>query len=606
MAVGMGGGSASGYYNQSDIESAYRSVNEQTGIQAGAGGFDITVGGHTELTGAAIASTADPALNRLSTDSLAVSDLANHAEYDASSFGVSAGGGSSGSEWSGSASPSLAIRQSESESSTTASGISDGVLEIRGDDESALASLDRDLTELQHSGLGEIFDEQKVAERMEMGQVAGDVAFRAVGDLAAAQQRAAWQEGEQALAELQEAEATGDPQAIAVAQERLAGAEQKFASWSDGSANKTALHAMAGALMASLGGGDVAAGAIGAASNELLLNAVDEVARQLGYVPGDSGYSTLVELGSLLVGAAASDVIGDASAGGATALSGAQHNYLTHLKIEEIKDCLAGKSCSAAEDREQVMAEAEALSVLLDAEMKAVCETNPTSDGCRTAVNAATQYVAMKDAWEVMSGDVDRSAQALLDYVLNGDGSEERLPFYYNTIDNRANFFGAMDRYLAGNGSAVGWFSGAEFVARAPITGLGADGQMSSLTFLIGSLAAGVNANLIYEWRSEAGNTLMSAGFDNFRSIYNDPHQDAVAWDIAQLRGEQRSLQSVHERYLSSRPVFTWLGGVVTDHVRVLNEAQGQEGGVDLLDYESRVRYGCKLLGYSEEQGCRP
>ncbi len=209
VAVGMGGGSASGYYNQSDVESAYTSVNEQTGIQAGSGGFDITVGGHTELTGAAIASTADPALNRLSTDSLAVSDLANHAEYDASSFGVSAGGGSSGGGWSGGASPSLGIRQSESESSTTRSGISDGVLEIRGGDDSALASLDREITELQHSGLGEIFDEQKVAERMEMGQVAGEVAFRAVGDLAAAQQRAAWQEGEQALAELQEAEATG-------------------------------------------------------------------------------------------------------------------------------------------------------------------------------------------------------------------------------------------------------------------------------------------------------------------------------------------------------------------------------------------------------------
>ena len=41
VAVGMGGGSASGYYNQSDIESTYTSVNEQTALQAGAGGFDI-------------------------------------------------------------------------------------------------------------------------------------------------------------------------------------------------------------------------------------------------------------------------------------------------------------------------------------------------------------------------------------------------------------------------------------------------------------------------------------------------------------------------------------------------------------------------------------
>lgn len=79
-----------------------------------------------------------------------------------------------------------------------------------------------------------------------------------------------------------------------------------------------------------------------------------------------------------------------------------------------------------------------------------------------------------------------------------------------------------------------------------------------------------------------------------------------MAWDIGQLRDEQQSLQPIHERYLSDRSIFTWLGRQITDQVRVLNQAQGQEGGVDLLDYESRVRYGCKLLGYSAEQGCRP
>ena len=33
------------------------SVTEQSGIYAGDGGFDITVGGHTQLDGAVIAST---------------------------------------------------------------------------------------------------------------------------------------------------------------------------------------------------------------------------------------------------------------------------------------------------------------------------------------------------------------------------------------------------------------------------------------------------------------------------------------------------------------------------------------------------------------------
>src|SRR5690606_1359781 len=42
-------------------------------------------------------------------------------------------------------------------------------------DTSALATLDRSVTQLQQDGLAEIFDQQAVQERMEMGQVAGDI-----------------------------------------------------------------------------------------------------------------------------------------------------------------------------------------------------------------------------------------------------------------------------------------------------------------------------------------------------------------------------------------------------------------------------------------------
>lgn len=89
-AIGTGGGQVSGYYNQQKIDSNYVSVEKQTGIQAGAGGFDINVGGHTALTGAAIASAADPSRNALSTGSLSVQDLQNEARYKATSAGVSA------------------------------------------------------------------------------------------------------------------------------------------------------------------------------------------------------------------------------------------------------------------------------------------------------------------------------------------------------------------------------------------------------------------------------------------------------------------------------------------------------------------------------------
>ena len=50
----------SGYISasQDKMKSTYDSVQEQTGLFAGNGGFDVTVGRHTQLDGAVIASTA--------------------------------------------------------------------------------------------------------------------------------------------------------------------------------------------------------------------------------------------------------------------------------------------------------------------------------------------------------------------------------------------------------------------------------------------------------------------------------------------------------------------------------------------------------------------
>ncbi|MBZ9023074.1 hemagglutinin repeat-containing protein, partial [Escherichia coli] len=63
----FGSMTGSGYIaaSRDKMKSRFDSVAEQTGMFAGDGGFDITVGRHTQLDGAVIASTATPDKNHL-------------------------------------------------------------------------------------------------------------------------------------------------------------------------------------------------------------------------------------------------------------------------------------------------------------------------------------------------------------------------------------------------------------------------------------------------------------------------------------------------------------------------------------------------------------
>ncbi|HDV5959456.1 TPA: hemagglutinin repeat-containing protein, partial [Yersinia enterocolitica] len=67
-------GSASINASHDKMHSNFDSVQEQTGIFAGKGGFDITVGEHTRLDGAVIASTATADKNTLDTGTLGFSN----------------------------------------------------------------------------------------------------------------------------------------------------------------------------------------------------------------------------------------------------------------------------------------------------------------------------------------------------------------------------------------------------------------------------------------------------------------------------------------------------------------------------------------------------
>ncbi|MFB3077325.1 MAG: hemagglutinin repeat-containing protein, partial [Lysobacterales bacterium] len=136
---------------QQKVESHLRSVQEQSGIVAGNGGFDITVGGNTHLEGGVIGSTADASKNRLDTGSLTVVDIENESRAKTSGGGIgtgmSSGGGISNPLGSAAgAGLSLLGGTKKNDSSTTRSDIAAGTVVVRDGNESALAGLDRTAT----------------------------------------------------------------------------------------------------------------------------------------------------------------------------------------------------------------------------------------------------------------------------------------------------------------------------------------------------------------------------------------------------------------------------------------------------------------------------
>ncbi|CAM3614901.1 Toxin CdiA [Pseudomonas reidholzensis] len=200
----VSGGSAN--FGGTDMDSDYASVTEQSGIKAGDGGFDVRVGGNTDLKGAVIASSdkaVEDGKNRLVTASLTTSDIRNKAEYDASTFSVGGGYSEIGKDQKGNvqtggnitpgteiptnekdigASLPIAISASDSASSVTRSGISGGSILItdaaaqrertgQSVDET-LAGLNRDVSSDRDgsNALKPIFDEEQIRAGFEIVQ----------------------------------------------------------------------------------------------------------------------------------------------------------------------------------------------------------------------------------------------------------------------------------------------------------------------------------------------------------------------------------------------------------------------------------------------------
>jgi filamentous hemagglutinin len=263
FAISQGGGSASFSHTNANANGSYAGMNEQAGIQAGDGGFNISVKGNTDLHGAVIASDADASRNTLSTGTLTYSDIANNSNYDVKSGGISAGAsmglpdkvvGPASVPNSGGITPALSQHDSGSDNATTRSGVSAGAINITDADHQTqdVASLNRDTSDTngmvtKTPDLNNLLERQ--ADMMSAASAAGQAVVTQIGNYADRR--------------LQEARDAGDQAGIA--------------AWSEGGSARVAMHTAGGALVAGLGGGNALGGAAGAATSAVLAGNLNDI-----------------------------------------------------------------------------------------------------------------------------------------------------------------------------------------------------------------------------------------------------------------------------------------------------------------------------------------
>ncbi|HFV2214209.1 TPA: hemagglutinin repeat-containing protein, partial [Escherichia coli] len=218
FTFGSMSGSASVNLSRDKMLSNYDSVQEQTGIFAGRGGFDVTTGQHTQLNGAVIASTATADKNRLDTGTLGFSDIENRADFktEHQSAGLSTGGSVAGNFLGNMANNLLVGANHEGHAdSTTQSAVSAGNITIRDtqSQKQDVADLNRDAAHANQT-LSPIFDREKEQQRLQQAQLIGEIGNQ-VADIARTEGQIAGEKAKRDPAALNQArvelEAAGKP-----------------------------------------------------------------------------------------------------------------------------------------------------------------------------------------------------------------------------------------------------------------------------------------------------------------------------------------------------------------------------------------------------------
>ncbi|PAU26566.1 filamentous hemagglutinin, partial [Escherichia coli] len=272
FTFGSMSGSASVNLSRDKMHSNYNSVQEQTGIFAGRGGFDVTTGQHTQLNGAVIASTATADKNRLDTGTLGFSDIENRADFktEHQSAGLSTGGSVAGNFLGNMANNLLVGANHEGHAeSTTQSAVSAGNITIRDtqSQKQDVADLNRDAAHANQT-LSPIFDREKEQQRLQQAQLIGEIGNQ-VADIARTEGQIAGEKAKRDPAALNQAraelEAAGKPFTEQDVAQRAYNNGMAASGFGTGGKYQQAIQAATAAVQG-LGGGNLSAALAGGAA----------------------------------------------------------------------------------------------------------------------------------------------------------------------------------------------------------------------------------------------------------------------------------------------------------------------------------------------------
>ncbi|EOG8149743.1 hemagglutinin repeat-containing protein [Citrobacter werkmanii] len=384
----FGSMTGSGYISasQDKMKSTYDSVQEQSGLFAGDGGFDVVVGRHTQLDGTVIASTAPGDKNSLDTGTLGFRDIHNEADFKVSHSGASLSGGGAfgGDQFKGNMPGGMisAAGNSGHAEGTTQAAVADGTITIRDKtgQKQDVANLSRD-TEHANGSISPIFDKEKEQNRLkavglisDIGGQAADIA-RTQGEIIALKEArrdnpnlptdklkdtpkykeelakygtgSDIQRGIQAATAALQGLAGGDVGAA------LAGASApELANLLKSTEGNTAVnviaHAILGGAAAAMQGNSAAAGAAGAATGELAARAIAGMlypdVKDLSQLREDQKQtiSALATISAGMAGGLAGDSTSSAAAGAQAGKNAVENNFLSNTSSEK-RDALAEK-----------------------------------------------------------------------------------------------------------------------------------------------------------------------------------------------------------------------------------------------------------------------